>query len=150
MSLLCLAKISPLTELLAGCSVALRNPVHHRRLNHQNRTCLWLWGALQICHMSHWSYPRLNIWPGKVVFHWLLTLAKRVGKLHGFLCWVRYSEDCRSCTFSFLPDFVPRPRTPPCTIHALKTLQFHHFLSLWMITETRCFSAHQSTQEIPQ
>ena len=42
----------------------------------------------------------------KMCFLLDLALAKRVSELHDFSYWVRHLHDWRSCTFSFLPDFV--------------------------------------------
>ena len=41
-----------------------------------------------------------------------LASAKRVSELHGLSFRIRYSRGWRSCTFSFLPDFIAKTQSP--------------------------------------
>ena len=64
----------------------------------------------------------------KTCFPLAVVLAKRVSKLLSLSYRVCNSKEW-FCTFSFLPNFITKTRTPLCMTHASRCSQYHHWQS---------------------
>ena len=99
------------------------NTVVSRMLRNFKKSCSsgevwppdWNLSFLDVC-LSHLlsllSWLLTNISPGRHPFLVVLASAKRVSELHGLFFHVDHSWCWRSCTFSFLPNFIAKIQNP--------------------------------------
>ena len=143
MSLSWLTKTLLQTGLLARCSVVSRNSPHQGKSNHQNETSLvvksltYLPYELRVVLRKHLTR--------KTCFLLVLTPARKVSDLHGVSYQIPHLKSWRPCSFSFILDLCPRPRTPQFMMSDLWSLLFCLWLTFWMESETKCCSvpSHQ-------
>ena len=58
--------------------------------------------------MSPLSCPQIYTLPGRCASYLLLHWPRKGGELHGLSFWICRSRGLKSCTFSYLPDFVAK------------------------------------------
>ena len=91
-----------------------------KRSNHQNRTCTWLWRAYSIHHVGPSNYLWISTLPKRCVFFLTLHWPKRISELHGFLYWLKHSEDCSLYSYTYQIS-LRRHRIPQSQIVNLRS-----------------------------